>query len=384
MPWKEICVLEIRREMISDWLTKEHTITELSDSYGVSRKTIHKWIDRYHQKGIAGLVDLSREPNYHPNATSIEKVAAILALKRQKMKWGPRKILAKLRNDSPEVQWPADSTGNAILKKHGFVQPRKLRHRIPSYTAPFVNCDQSNAVWSADYKGQFKMGNKQKCYPLTISDNYSRFLLGCWGLTRPNFEQTKPYFEKAFIRNGLPLAIRTDNGQPFASRGLGGLSRLSVWFIKLGIVPERIEPGCPEQNGRHERMHRTLKEATANPPKNNLGEQQKAFDAFIEEYNNERPHEALNQKAPSSVYHLSLRPYPAKLLKVEYDSNIAVRYVTNRGYIKWKGTFVFLSESLEGEHVALKQVDDHLWGIYFSTYSLGILDEKQWKIIKKV
>jgi transposase InsO family protein len=384
MPWKEICALEIRKEMISDWLTKEYTITELSDSYGVSRKTIHKWIDRYHQKGIAGLVDLSREPDYHPNATSIEKVAAILALKRQKIKWGPRKIMAKLRSDSPEVQWPADSTGNAVLKKHGFVQSRKHRHRVPSYTAPFVNCDQSNAVWSADYKGQFKMGNKQKCYPLTISDNYSRFLLGCWGLTRPNFEQTKPYFEKAFIRNGLPLAIRTDNGQPFASRGLTGLSRLSVWFIKLGIIPERIEPGCPEQNGRHERMHRTLKEATANPPKNNLGEQQEAFDDFIEEYNYERPHEALNQKPPSSVYRLSLRPYPAKLLKVEYGPHIAVRHVTNRGCIKWKGIFVFLSESLMGEYVAFKQVEDHLWEVFFSTYSLGFLDEKQWKIIRKV
>jgi len=382
MPWKEICALEIKKEMITDWLTKEYTITELSYSYGVSRKTIYKWIDRYHQKGIAGLVELSREPDYHPNATPIEKVELILALKKQKMKWGPRKIMAKLRNNYPDVKWPADSTGNNILKKHGLVLPRKYRRRMPPYTAPFVSCGQSNAVWSADYKGHFKMGDKRKCYPLTISDNYSRCLLGCWGLTRPNLEQAKPCFELVFIRDGLPSAIRTDNGQPFASRSVGGLSRLSVWFIKLGIIPERIEPGCPEQNGRHERMHRTLKESTASPPKNNLGEQQKAFNAFIEEYNNERPHEALGQKPPSSVYRLSPRPYPAKLPKVEYDSNAVVRYVNNRGCIKWKGLLIFLSESLKGEYIALEQVDNHLWKIRFSFHPLGVLDEEQRKVIK--
>jgi transposase InsO family protein len=382
MPWKEICALEIRKEMIADWLTKEYTITEISDSYDVSRKTIYKWIDRYHQNGMAGLVDLSKGPDYHPNATSIEKVAAMLELKRQKIKWGPRKILAKLRNDHPEIKWPADSTGNDILKKHGYVFPRKRRRHIPPYTTPFIDCDRSNTVWSADYKGQFKMGNKQKCYPLTISDNYSRCLLTCRGLSHPNFEQTKPYFEMAFIRNGLPLAIRTDNGSPFASRGLAGLSRLSVWFIKLRIVPERIEPGCPEQNGRHERMHRTLKEATSNPPKNNMEEQQKAFNHFIEEYNNERPHEALGQKPPSSVYRPSLRPYPAKLPKVEYDANVAKRHITNRGCIKWKGNYIFVSEAIEGEYVALKQVGDQLWQLYFSTYMLGILDEKLGRIIR--
>lgn len=382
MPWKELCVVEIRKEMITDWLTKEFTIVELSDFYDVSRKTIYKWIDRFQQNGIAGLVDLSKEPDYHPNATSIEKVQAILELKRQKMKWGPKKILAKLRNDCPEIKWPADSTGNVILKKHGFVQPRKYRRHVPPYTEPFIHCNQSNAVWSADYKGHFKTADKQKCYPLTISDNHSRYLLGCWGLTRPNLEQTKPYFEMAFMQNGLPLAIRTDNGPPFASRGLVALSKLSVWFIKLGIIPERIDPGCPAQNGRHERMHRTLKEATAKPPKKNREEQQKAFHAFIQEYNNERPHEALNQKTPSSIYRPSPRSYPAKLPKVEYDSRLAVRHVTNRGCIKWKGKFLFLSEALEGENVALKQTDESLWKVYFATYPLGILDEKLWKILK--
>jgi len=382
MPWKETCAMELKKEMINDWLTREYSITELSDCYDVSRKTIYKWLDRYHEKGIIGLDELSREPYYHPNATPVETVEAILAMKRKKMTWGPKKIIAKLRADHPNEKWPADSTGNNILKKYGLVQPHKHRHRTPPYTTPFLDCNQSNAVWSADYKGQFKMGDKIKCYPLTISDNYSRYLIGCWGLIRPNFEQTKPCFELAFRRYGLPAAIRTDNGSPFASRGLGGLSRLAVWLIRLGIIPERIEPGCPEQNGRHERMHRTLKESTANPPKINLGMQQQAFNTFIKEYNNERPHEALAQKPPAFVYRQSLRPYPAKLPKVEYDAGIVTRYVAPNGCIKWKGSLVFISETLKGNHIALKQVDGQLWTIRFSFHPLGFLDEKKGKIIK--
>jgi len=382
MPWKETCAMEIKREMINDWLKKEHNITDLSTSYGVSRKTIYKWIERFRLHGFEGLEELSREPLRHPNATPIEIAETILSLKRRKMKWGPRKILAKLKNEQPAIIWPSDSTGNKILKKHGLVYPRKHRLRTPPYTTPFIGCEQPNAVWSADYKGHFKMGNAQRCYPLTMSDNYSRYLLGCWGLTRPTYEQTKPWFEWAFINYGLPNAIRTDNGQPFASRGLGGLSRLGVWFIKLGIRPERIEPGCPEQNGRHERMHRTLKEATASPPKSGQEKQQEAFNAFMEEYNEERPHEALGQKPPASIYHASPRIYPMRMRKVEYDSNVTVRYVTNRGCIKWRGSLIFLAEPLCGEYVSLKQVDDHRWEVRFSFYLLGHLDETKGKVIK--
>lgn len=374
--------MELRKEMIKDWLKNEYSITDLSNSYGVSRKTLYKWIERFQVRGFDGLEDLSREPLYHPNATPAEIIEEILALKMQKMKWGPKKILAKLRNKCPDISWPADSTGNKILKKHGLVYPRKHRCHTPPYTEPFTECSQPNIVWSADYKGQFRMGDNRRCYPLTISDNYSRYLLGCWGLTRPTYEQTKPCFELAFINRGLPNAIRTDNGQPFASRGLGGLSRLAVWFIKLGIKPERIEPGCPEQNGRHERMHRTLKDCTANPPESNLEKQQEAFNFFMEEYNEERPHEALGQNPPASVYRPSLRPYPMKLRKVEYDSNVVVRYVTNRGCIKWKGELIFLAEPLYSEYVALKQVDNHRWEVRFSFYLLGFLDEVMGKIIK--
>ena len=382
MPWKEAFILDLRKEMINDWLTKEYDVTELSDSYGVSRKTIYKWVERYKEHGIAGLEDLSREPHHHPNATPAEIIAPILSLKRKKMKWGPRKIIAKLKNDYPEVNWPADSTGNNILKRYGLVKRRKHRHRTQPYTTPFLGCDQPNKVWSSDYKGQFRMGDNRRCYPLTISDNHSRYLINCWGLRRPTYEQTKPCFEWAFINYGLPDAIRTDNGQPFASRGLAGLSRLAIWFIKLGIVPERIELGSPEQNGRHERMHRTLKEWTASPPRVNLGEQQKAFNYFKDEFNNERPHEALGQKTPSSVYRPSLRSYPAKLPEVKYDTDKVVCFVTKRGYIKWKGSWFFLSESLKGEYVAFKKVDNHLWSIRFGFYPLGFLDEEKRKIIQ--
>jgi hypothetical protein len=219
------------------------------------------------------------------------------------------------------------------------------------------------------------MGNGRLCYPLTISDNYSRYLLECHGLTHPKLEQTKPRFERAFRNCGLPQAIRTDNGFPFASTGLGGLSRLSVWLIQLGIKPERILSGCPEQNGRHERMHKTLKEAVASPPKKNMMEQQQAFNYFIDEYNNERPHEALELKPPASVYKLSSRPFPAKIPEVDYDSNTTVRFVHTNGEIKWKGNKIYLSDILIGQYVALTPVDNHLWRVNYSFYPLGFLDE---------
>ena len=381
MPWKELCALDLRTEMVNEWLGGEYSITELSEGYSVSRKTIYKWIERYLSQGLVGLSDLSREPQHHPNATPDEKVEAILSMKKHRMGWGPRKVMAKLRSDNPTIKWPADSTAHEILKKHGFVQPRRYRHHTPAYTQPFLACDAPNKVWSADYKGHFRMGDGRLCYPLTISDNHSRYLLGCSGLTRPTLEQTQPRFEWVFRHNGLPEAIRTDNGSPFASIGSGGLSRLSVWFIKLGIRPERIDAGCPEQNGRHERMHRTLKEATASPPKKNREAQQRAFNQFTNEYNNERPHEALGQRPPASVYQPSPRPYPAKLPGVEYDTGITVRYVHTNGYIKWNGELLFLSETLIGEYVALEQLGERHWEVRFSFHPLGILNEKEAKII---
>lgn len=368
-------------QMIGDWLSREYNITELSEMYGVSRKTIYKWINRYETVDEDGLKELSRAAWNHPNETPSELVANILAVKYRHMKWGPKKVVSWLRNQHPDKKWPAYSTTNQILKKNGLVKSHKVRRRTPPYTEPFLGCDRPNAVWSADFKGQFRMGDGRLCYPLTITDNNSRYLLGCRGLGRPTHEQTRPWFELVFCENGLPEAIRTDNGAPFASVALGGLSRLSVWFIKLGIRPERIETARPEQNGRHERLHRTLKESAIRPPRSNQAEQQRAFDRFVYEYNYQRPHEALGQKTPASVYKPSVKPYPAKTPSVEYDSDVIVRQVHNKGEIKWKGSLIYVSEALAGEPVALKQLDNNLWEIRFSFHHLGILDERTGKIM---
>jgi transposase InsO family protein len=362
-------------QMIGDYLSEEYTITQLSKIYEVSRKTIYKWIWRYEREGPPSLEERSRAPRSHPNATPLEIAREIVATKLRHQRWGPKKVVAWLEEHYPEERWPAASTASGILKREGLVKSRRRKRKTPPYTEPFNKCHRPNAVWSADFKGQFKTEDGRRCYPLTISDNYSRYLLLCQGLSHPSYEEVKPWFERVFKEYGLPEAIRTDNGAPFASVGLGGLSKLSVWFIKLGIKPERIEPGHPEQNGRHERMHRSLKEATAKPPRKNLEEQQKAFGEFAQEYNDERPHEAVNMKTPASRYRQSLRPYPASIPELEYKGDFVVRQVRSNGEIRWRGELVYLSEALAGEAVALKQQEEHLWEIWFSSYSLGVLNE---------
>ena len=338
MPWKDISALDQKTQIIEAWLTREYSVIELAEMYEVSRKTVHKWIGRFKVGGIAGLEEWSRAPYSHPNTTAPEIAAIIVAMKQRHMKWGHRKIVAYLHNKYPENRWPCESTTFEILKRNDLVRARKRRRRTMPYSEPFTYCHQPNDVWSADYKGQFRMGNGKLCYPLTITDNYSRYILGCRGLYRPTHDESRAEFERVFREKGLPKAIRTDNGTPFASVALGGLSRLSVWFIKLGVRPERIETGRPEQNGRHERMHRTLKESAISPPRNNLVEQQRAFDRFTCEFNCERPHQALGQKTPASIYIPSTKPYPAKIPLVEYDTDVIVRQVHNNGGLNGKGT----------------------------------------------
>ena len=381
MPWKETCAMDQKMKMVGDWLSEEYAITQLSELYEVSRKTIYKWIGRYQTEGATGLEERSRAPRGHPNATPLEVAREIVATKLRHDKWGPKKLVAWLERHRPEETWPAASTAGEILKREGLVKPRRRKRRMPPYLEPFNDGQRPNAVWSADFKGQFRTENGRLCYPLTIADNFSRYLLCCRGLSRPTFEETRSWFEEVFKQYGLPEAIRTDNGAPFASLGPGGLSKLSVWFIKLGIRPERIEPGHPEQNGRHERMHRSLKEATAKPPRSDIEEQQKAFDEFALEYNLERPHEALGQKTPASFYRPSLRPYPVKVPKVEYHGDVIVRQVRHNGEIRWKGEMVYLSQALAGELVALKQKGEHLWEIRFSFHPLGVLNELTGKVM---
>jgi putative transposase len=349
MPWKETRAMDQKIELIGDWLKDEHTIIEIREHYGVSRNTIYRWINRYKDGGAEALQEASRAPYRHPNATPPETVSQLIQAKLEHPYWGPKKLVVWLGRRYPETHYPVPSTAQSILKKEGLVKARRLKRHTPPYTEPFKTCLRPNDVWSMDYKGQFRTGDGKPCYPLTLSDNFSRSLLVCDGLFHPDFESTWPPLENSFREYGLPMAIRSDNGGPFASVGLGGISRLSARLIKLHIVPERIEPGHPEQNGRHERMHRSLKEATCKPPRENMGAQQQAFDIFRLENNNERPNEAIGMKTPASLYHPSHRLFPNKPPPVEYDSWLAVRRVMNSGCIKWRGDFIYISQALAGE-----------------------------------
>ncbi len=376
MPWKETCAMDQRVQFIADWLSGDYTKTALCDAYEISRPTGDKWITRYELYGVEGLKELSRAPHSHPNRISEPIRQRIMEIRLAHQAWGPKKVMDLLRVMEPQECWPADSTAGEILKQAGLVKPRGRRRRTAPYTEPFAACDRPNRVWSADFKGDFALSGGKRCYPLTISDNYSRYLLQCRGLGRPTYQGVQPWFEWVFREMGLPEAIRTDNGAPFASLAVGGLSVLSKWWIQLGIRPERIRPGKPGQNGRHERMHRTLKAEAIAPGRYTMAEQQRRFDAFVEEYNNLRSHESLDRKTPASVYEPSERPYPAKLKPVEYDDTVAVRSVRHNGQIKWKGQLLYVSEVLAREPVGLTQTDNDRWELRYSFHLLGYLNER--------
>jgi len=380
MPWKVKEPMDERVRLIADWRSGNYSITELSVIYGVSRKAIYKWTTRYNEHGIDGLKEQSRAPLSHPNQTKAEVVQGLIKEKLDHGNWGPKKLLRHLQRSRPEVQWPSVCTVEKWLRMYGLVKERKRRKRVPPYSEPFLECDVPNKVWSADFKGQFRMGDSTWCYPLTLSDNMSRYLLMCRGVGSPCYGDTQKWFEWAFRKYGLPAAIRTDNGIPFAGRGITGLSRLSVWWIRLGIRPERIECGKPQQNGRHERMHRTLKEETATPAMSDMNQQQMRFEEFRREYNNERPHEALGMKTPSSVYEASSMRYPEKVLEPQYDEGVDVRRVRDGGEISFRGNYYFLSEVLSGERVGLTELYDGRHEVRFSFHPIGIIDLKEMKV----
>jgi transposase InsO family protein len=377
MPWKETSAMDQRIQLISDWLSGDYTKSELCRIYEISRPTADKWINRYAERGLQGLEELSRAPHTHPNQTPEELRAMIVQAKLRRQPWGPKKLLDRLRCEKPQLPWPADSTAGEILKRAGLVRPRVRRRRVAPYSEPFSECGGPNQSWSADFKGDFRLGNGHRCYPLTISDNFSRYLLLCRALERTSTEEVQPWFEWVFREYGLPEAIRTDNGAPFASLALGGISQLSKWWIRLGIKPERIRPGKPAQNGRHERMHRTLEEVA---PQGDLDAQQRQYDPFQEEYNWERSHEALGRKTPGSVYCCSPRSYPAKLPEVEYESGVTVREVRHNGEIKWRGELLYVSEVLAKEPLGLKPIDGEKWELRYSFHLLGVLNERTKKI----
>lgn len=376
MTWKETSVLKLRTQFIKLYQTKIMSISDLCREFGISRPTAYKFIRRFEQLGEDGLIDLPRRPNSHPNATPKDIVEFIVDLRTAHPHWSAPKMKLILERDYPMVDWPAHSTIGSIIKNHGLVPKRRRKTAAcatPSHklTYPDAPC----SVWTADFKGQFRLASGEACYPLTIVDSYSRMILKCHGLLSPSFASVLPQWVAVFREHGLPAVIRTDNGSPFASIGLGGLSRLSAWWIRLGIMPERIQPGSPQQNARHEQMHSVLKVQTAAPPKEDLGEQQKAFDEFVEEYNNIRPHAGIGNATPASLFIPSDRRYPLILPEIEYPSYMQIRHVRTDGSIKWKGRMPFVSEVLTGECVGLDQIDDRLHALYYGPMPLAILDD---------
>jgi putative transposase len=314
MPWNQTDAMKERLKMMGEYLSGGHGPAELARRYGVSRKTIYEWIARYEQQGVEGLKERSSAPHHHPNATHKEVIDEILRLKAQWPHWGAPKLLARLQREMKVGACPAESTVSEILKRHGLSFARKKRrHAVPS-SQPLAHAQEPNAVWCVDFKGWFRTGDGSKCSPLTLTDAYSRYLLRCQGLGENTGHQlVQPIMISAFREHGIPWAIRSDNGPPFAACTLGGLSKLSVWWLRLGIKVERIQPGKPQQNGRHERFHRTLQQHTAAPPAGTLAAQQRRFEQFRREYNQHRPHEALGQDTPAQHYEPSHREYPSRL-----------------------------------------------------------------------
>jgi transposase InsO family protein len=375
MPWCESRAVDQRLRFISALLSEELTMTQACEAYGISRKTGYKWQARYAARGAAGLAERSHAPLKHGRATDGALSGAIIALKLSRPSWGPRKIVGRLKLDRPELAWPAASTAGEILKREGLVEPRHRRRRAPPTLGGLTLPERPNHVWAVDHKGWVRLGDGRRCEPLTITDGFSRYLLALSAGPNTREEEARPWFEAAFGEFGLPWTIRSDNGPPFASTGVTGLTALSVWWTKLGIRHERITPGKPQQNGRHERFHRTLLEAMI-PPAEDQASQTRRFEAFRQDYNHYRPHEALGQQPPASLYRTSLRQLPERAPEPDYPAHAAVRRVRSNGEIKWRGGMVHVSSALTGEAVAVEETEHGQWQVRFHARPIGLIDHK--------
>jgi putative transposase len=375
MPWSETTKMRERVRFVGDFERGLFSMTELCQCYGISRVTGYKWLERFEEEGLDGLKDRSRAPATCPHRTAAEVVELLADARRRHPSWGPKKLIPWLARRYDQA-WPAPSTAGEILKRLDLVKSRHRRRRIDHPGRPATQATQPNQLWTADFKGQFKTRDARYCYPLTVADAYSRYLLGCRALSSTKTLGTKSAFQRLFQEYGLPQAIRTDNGNPFAcSTAIGRLSRLSAWWIRLGIRPELTQPSHPEQNGSHERMHRTLKAETTRPPCANRCAQQRTFERFRREYNQERPHEHLQQRSPSQLYIASPRPYPNQLPEPQYPGHFEVRRVSKNGGIRWKKGWVNISHSLLEQNVGLEEVADGVWSLYFGPLLLGRFHE---------
>ena len=374
MPWKATEVVDERTRFVLEYESGEYTMSELCRIYGIARKTGYEWAGRYEVEGLSGLHDRRYGAGSHPNQTKACLEEQILQLKYAHPSWGAKKLRAYLLNKQQDVGWPVLSTFGEILRRAGLTTPQRKRRLTAEYNKPFQAVEEANQVWCADFKGWFLTGRGERIDPLTISDAYSRYLLRCQSVEKTDTEHVEAVFRAAFREYGLPQRMRTDNGAPFASRSVAGISRLSICWMKLGIEPERIKPGHPEQNGRHERMHRTLKAETAKPPAANRRAQQEAFDRFRQQYNEERPHEALKQQTPASQYQGSPRSYPDRVPEPEYGAEMKVKRVYPDGTFFWKNTQVFISKCLGKETIGLRPLDDRYWEVYFAAFALAQFD----------
>ncbi len=377
MPWSDVSTMNQKLLFIADYKRKVFSFAELCRRFGISRKTGYKWIKRFEQGGVLALEDRIRRPKSCPHQIDSEVVEAIINARKRHPSWGAKKLLTILQRQDSHCNWPARSTVCDILKRNNLVPKKRRRPSQGHPGRPDTRMDEPNKTWTADFKGQFKTRDGIYCYPLTIADGCSRYLIKCQGLHSTAHVRSKEVFKAAFREYGLPEIIRTDNGVPFATTAIARLSKLSVWWIRLGIYPELIELGRPDQNGRHERMHKTLKAEATRPPAGNLAAQQRKFNRFCDEFNNLRPHEALGQNTPASRFQPSVRQMPSSLPPIEYPAHWEVRLVSKNGGLRWNCNWVNVSHVLGGEYVGLEEIDNGLWSVYYGPVELGRLHERK-------
>ena len=373
MGWTETRAVDERMRFVMAVEKQDEPFAAVCRRFGISRKTGYKWWARHDAEGVEGLLDRSRAPLHHPHTVPRAIAERCLTVRREHPTWGPVKVRAWLERRAPQIEWPAASTIGELFDREGLTVKRRLRRRSPPSSVPFAHCGAANDVWCMDFKGWFLTGDGTHCEPLTLSDAHSRYLLRCQVMGRNDADHVWPVLEAAFREFGLPKGLRSDNGAPFASRGAGGLSKLSVKVIKAGVLPERIAPGKPQQNGRLERLHLTLLQDTANPPARSLRQQMDRFKVFQQLYNEERPHEALGNDTPADHYAFSPRRWDGVLREPEYASAQAVRRVRHNGEIKWRGATVYISEALIGEPIGLVEDADGSWAALYGPIALGVV-----------
>ena len=383
MPWNESTRMDERQLFVEVYLSGEFTMAELCRSVGVSRPTGYRWVERYRRHGEAGLCDRSHAVRCCPHRTPAGIVDRLIELRQGHPFWGPRKLLAVARRRWPAVAWPSRSTIAVILRREGLSAPRRPRRRQSERAGTTARTPaHPNELWTFDFKGQFLTGDHRYCYPLTTTDLASRQLLQCVALPDTRGAPVERHSDALMRELGLPEAIHSDGGAPFASVGLGRLSRLSLHWLRLGIRLERSRPASPQDNASHERMHRTLKQETTRPPGHDLAEQQRRFDRFREQFNHARPHEALGDHTPAEFYRRSARPFPQRLEEICYPGHFERRRINPVGQMRWKARRLFLGGVFAGETVGLEEIEDGVWSLYFASHMLARLDEHVGKLIE--